>query len=454
MSSPSLKLRIYREFKANISLALPIILGQMGQMLLAIVDTKMVGNLGVIPVAACSFASSVTSIFLLIGIGFCIPVQVLVAQAFGAGKIRECRLLLCQGIWIVTLLSLVCGVVFQIDKSFLTLLGQDPEVLEASYGYMLLMIWGMIPALTFQCMKNYFESLRRPWLPLVVLGVGVLLNVVLNFVFIYGMGPIPSYGLTGAGIATLISRIVMFIILGVIVQRESNFLRYLLHWRFSRVRSMLKIGIPSAAQIFFEVGLFSIAAIMMGWINPETQAGHQIAINIAALAFMVPLGISFATSIRIGQVKGSHEYHKIRLIGFSSMLQSSIFMGTYAVFIVVFRHELAARFIEDVVVQDIAAGLLLMAAAFSVFDGIQISALGGLRGIQDVKVPTVFAFVVYWVASLPFAYYLAFYKDLKGIGIWSGMLTGLILASIVFTIRFHLKTRSMIVDYRIHGRSI
>ena len=243
---------LLKEFRANILLSLPIVMGQLGQMMMALIDTKMVGALGVIPVAGCAFATSVTNIFLLIGIGFCIPVQVLVAKAYGQKRKAECFLLLFQGIWVVIILSLASSVIFETNKWVFSYFDQDAEVLAVSEAYMRWMIWGMLPALIFQCIKNFYEAQGTTWMPLCILGCGVVLNIVLNAVFIYGFWLIPAYGLTGAGIATFISRLFMAILLLAILAKEVRIIRYFWHWSRVRVLRIFKIGAPSSMQIFFE----------------------------------------------------------------------------------------------------------------------------------------------------------------------------------------------------------
>ena len=435
---------LLKEFRSNLLLSLPLVLGQLGQMLMAIIDTKMVGQLGVIPVAGCAFAMSVTHIFLLIGIGFSIPVQVLVAKAYGEGRKSECFLILFQGIWVVLLLSIITIILFEANQWILGYLGQDPEVVAISKDYMRWMIWGMIPALIFQCVKNFYEAQGYTWMPLLILLGGVLLNIVLNFIFIYGFGSIPAYGLTGAGIATFLSRVMIALILLLVLSRSVTISKYFFHWSNSRLKSILSIGAPSAIQIFFEIGLFSSAAILMGMISAEAQAAHQIALNVAAMAFMVPLGISFAVSIRVGQAVGKKDLRSIRPITYSAVVQSVLFMLIYSCAVILFREEIAASFIDDQTVQSITMKLLIVAAAFSVFDGIQVTVLGGLRGLHDVKVPSILAFVVYWMVGLSFAYILGIKTELAGLGVWYGLTASLFAASILFSWRFHYQSKQLL----------
>lgn len=437
---------ILKEFRSNIALSFPLVLGQLGQMVMALIDTKMVGALGVVPVAACAFGTSIANIFLLIGIGFCIPVQVLVAKAYGQGRKAECYLILFQGIWVVIILGLFCGILFECNSSLLKYLKQDPEVLQSSYSYMSWMIWGMVPALIFQCIKNFLEAQGSTWMPLAVLGCGVLLNIILNSIFIYGFWIIPAYGLEGAGIATFLSRVLIALLLVALLVREVRFFRYLFHWSKRRLVQILNIGAPSAIQIFFEIGLFSSAAILMGMISAEAQAAHQIALNIAAMAFMVPLGISFAVSIRVGQAMGRGELNRVRAITYLSILQSIGFMGVYSLFIIVFRKEIASSFIDDPIVQVLTMKLLVIAAAFSVFDAIQVTALGGLRGLHDVKIPSWIGFLVYWVIGLSIAYWLGLKTEWGAEGVWFGLITSLFAASVLFFWRFHHITKTLTIE--------
>lgn len=439
----------WKEVRSTLSLAGPIIMGQIGMMAMLVIDTAMVGRVGVIPLAAAAFSGSLFSVILIAGFGLCVAVHVLVAQAFGAGQRERCGLLLVHGVVVMLIYAIICAGGIQAGIGLLGSFGQSPEVVAQAQPYMVLLGWSLAPTLVYQCFKNFSEAQNQPWLPFRVLCGAIIIKVFLNWVFIFGRLGFPAWGLNGAGLSTLIVRVCMLVALVLTVIRSRHLAIAGLRWsaaglRASYFRNMLGIGVPTSFQVIFDVGAMTMVSIMMGWLSAQWLAAHQIANQLAALAFMVPLGMSFAVAIRVGQAVGRKDRAAIRHIGSSATGFAVCFMSGCALVLFLLRNSLPGLFIEDREVIRLASQLLVVAALFQVFDGIQIVCMGALRGLADVKIPTILIFCVYWGICLPMGYVLAFNFEFQGLGLWLGQLLGLTIVALFLASRFALITRSML----------
>ena len=440
-----------QELRMTAVLAFPMVLNQVSQHLIQVIDAAMIGRVGVVPLAAAAFAGSIFTIPIVFCFGLCITVSVLVSSAYGEDDLKKANHVLRVGLVVSSSVAIVLVVCFLLAADMLSAFGQTEEVTKAAIPYYVLLLWSLVPAIIFACYKNYMEAMSRPWIPLLVT-VGMLLsNVFFNWVFIFGKLGAPEMGLVGAGIGTLMARVLSALALVILVASGSQwkFQFFSQDWfrlKWQEIKEFLALGIPSGFQIIFEVSAFVVAAIMMGWISEETLAAHQISINVAALTFMVVLGISFATTIRVGQFLGKKDYHGLRRAGLVGWGFNVVFMTTCMVGLILLRNVIPAWFVNEAEVIKIASGLLIIAAFFQVFDGIQISMMSSLRGMRDVKVPTFIVMFVYYAVCLPLAYLLAFKMDLKGPGIWIGLATGLGLSAVMLSARFLLKSRSLIVE--------
>ena len=413
---------------------------------MGVADTVMVGRIGVLPLAAASFATVVLSIFFIIGVGFQIPVSIYASQAHGRGEAQETGQILRHGLFIASIIgftvaSLATGLSFFLDH-----FGQEPEVVTLAIPFMRIVAWSLFPAMIEQCLKQFSEALHRPWLPMTIMLSAVGLNVFLNWVLIYGNLGAPALGLTGAGWATLAARCLSVTVLLTCILKGKIYQpalpkKWLAHFEKARLWAMAKLGAPLSASLLLEVGSFGFAAIMMGWLSAKTLAAHQIAMNIAATTFMFPLGLSFAARIRVGHAVGSGQSNRLQTIGFSAMALGVAVMGTFAVLLLIFGDTAASWFVKEQDVVAMAAALLSIAGIFQIFDGLQVIAGGSLNGLSDVRVPTLTAFVAYWVIALPLAYYLGFVKNYGGPGIWWALALGLALAAIFGTSRFWYLTK-------------
>ena len=439
------------EVRRTLTLAFPIIVGHLSQMLMGITDSVMIGRIGAVELAASAFANVLFTVSFITGIGILMSVSVLVARAHGAKQSRDCAEYLRHGIWLGVGLALagmamMFGAALRLDH-----FGQPAEVVAAVEPYLQLIAFSLVPTLLFQVFRQFSEAVGHPWGPMAILLGGVALNVVLNWVLIYGNLGAPALGLAGAGWATLIARITAATVLWLWLRQRSEVRaewparnanpRWFAPISRSHLRAMFGIGIPAAGQLLFEAGAFAAAALMMGWIGTIALAAHQIALNCAACVFMVPLGLSIATSVRIGRAVGENNAAALRPIGFGSLATGVCFAVVFTVIFALAGKFIVAGFTHDTAVVALAARLLIVAAIFQVFDGGQAIAAGALRGMADVKIPTVITFTAYWIIALPTGYFLGV-RGIGPLGVSFGLAAGLAFAAVLLARRFYVKTAS------------
>ena len=442
----------WNEARPTLTLAVPMIFGQLGQMLMPLIDAAMVGRLGVTPLAAVALGNLIVWIPMIAGFGICVAVHVLVASAHSSGDRTEAGEVLRHGLALAALYGFICSALLMVGLGWLDLLPRvEPEVIAASKPFIIWIGWSIIPVIAFTSVKNYCEAQNRAWLPLVVLSASVVLNVFLNIIFIYGHFGVPAMGVAGAGLATLLSRVAALVALLIIIQCSPSLRAEWKGGAFARLdgerlRRMLALGGPSAGQILFEVGVFNFATLLAGMLGKVVLDAHQITQNIAGMAYMVPLALSQATGIRVSQAMGVGKFAQARRIGWASLGCATAFMATYAVGILFARHALPHIFLradspQAVDVMALSSTLLLWAAAFAVFDGAQIVSLGILRGMYDVRVPLALSFAGFWLVAAPLAWYWSFARGWGGPGIWSGLFCGEVVVAGLLVGRFAVKAR-------------
>lgn len=437
--------RVLPEARATLHLAIPMILGQVSQMLMGTIDSLMIGQVGTVPLAASAFAASVFGFFYVSGLGLCFPTAVLVSRARGADQPKECAEWLRHGAAVAVCAGLLVAVLMELVGTQLGKMGQPPEVVAAAQPFFSLIAASLVPALAFQAFRQFAESLGRPWLPMTIMICGVLLNVVLNWILIYGHLGAPALGLAGAGWATLIARCVDLTVLWLCLRTDTALRpswpgRWLVRLEWRRIRELLTIGIPAGGQLLFEVGAFSVAAWMMGRIGTVPLAAHQIALSCAGTTFMFPLGISMASGMRVSQALGAGRRDLVKPIGLGSYGMGLFIMGCFALLFWLAGPWIARRFVDDEAVVLLAGRLLAVAALFQLFDGGQVMGAGLLRGLSDMKVPTVITFVSYWCLMLPMAYVWGV-KTGNPIGVWQSLVLGLGGAALLLGWRFWRKAR-------------
>ncbi len=438
-----------QEIKKTLTLAYPVIVGQLGFIMMAVVDSIMVGSVGAVPLAAASVSNSLFILIWIVGLGVSIAVTPLVAIAVGGNKYEDCGILFRQSLLINITAGIIIAVAVFGGSYLLVYIDQPKEVVFQAQSYTRLLGFSAIPSMLFATYKQFIEgfSVMRP--AMIVVLLANLVNILFNWVLIFGKAGFPQLGLDGAGWATFASRTFMAIILMFYVMRATNFRRYDVTFHFKSVnikiiKKILALGLPSGIQYFFEVGAFSFAVVMVGWLGTSQLAAHQIALNLSSISFMCALGVSAAGSIRVGNSVGRKNISETRRAGFTAIIISGSIMATFGIIFIIFRNILPSLYIDNHEVISYASAILVIAALFQVFDGVQAVGIGVLRGLTDVKGPTLITFIAYWVLALPIGYLLGFKLDYGIVGVWIGLLLGLAASAILLTLRFNVKSKHII----------
>ncbi|MDB5252763.1 MAG: family efflux transporter [Flaviaesturariibacter sp.] len=435
------------EATRTIRLAVPIIIGELAQMSLHIVDTAMVGAISYRQLAAAALVMSVMNIPFVFGIGMTISVSQMVSMAHGRKDSGAVSHYLFNGFLLCTVTSIMISLALVFGTGILGHLGQDPDVVALAVPFMKLMGFSIIPMLLFMTLKQFADGLEFTRTAMLLSLVAVPINIFLNWVLIYGNLGAPRLELLGAGWATLITRTLIFGALTLIIFRHRTFGAYIgvrrSQWIVRRhtIRELLSIGVPSSLQIGMEAGAFAVSGILIGTISAVAQAAHQIALSCAAFTFMVSMGLAQAGSIRVSNAYGQGKWPKISVIGRSTLLLALAYGIVCAIAFTLFRRPLAALFNKDAAVMELAATLLLFAAVFQISDSTQAIGAGLLRGIKDVKRPTVLIFLAYWVIGLPVGCLLGFTYGMGARGMWLGLILGLTFASGFLLKRFYARLR-------------
>lgn len=419
--------------RKSIVLATPVVIAQLGHIMVGVADSVMVGRLGVIPLAGATFANSIFYVLFLFGIGVSNALTPLVSSTDPEDKPRLFSLLQNN-----LLLNFLLGIgIFLVAfglSFFLGFFGQEALVVDAARPYFWIICSSIIPVMVFQSFRQYSEGLSDTFVPMVVSIVGNVINVGLNYLFIYGKLGAPEMGLNGAGVASMISRILM---LGIILyMTRHKWSGLVLTFSKALIRQQFWLGLPLGFQYVFEIGAFSFASVMIGWINAEALAAHQIAINVAAVTYMAASGIATAASIRVGNQLGFKDRHNMRVAGFSAFGLVGVFMIGCGILLILGRDLLPTWYIADEGVIRTASSLIFIAAAFQLSDGLQAVGLGVLRGLRDVRIPTGVTFISYWIVAIPLAYFFGFGLEWGVKGVWYGLLVGLSIAAILHIWRF------------------
>ena len=418
-------------------------LGQVGSVLMGITDTLMLGNVGKEAVAASGVANQIYFLFTVLGMGTIAAMAPMIATAKGAQNDKECGEILRTGIELGFIISVViCLIMFVIGENF-EWFHQPAAITTLVKPYLRILTISTVPFMLFLALKQFSDGLSLTKPAMVITLIAVLINVGLNWLLIYGNWSLPALGIKGAAIATLISRILMALMLVIYVFRNSRYTAFMpplisTFNTFPLIVKILKVGLPGGLQLFFEVGAFAGAALLVGWIGTDELAAHQIVLGLAALTYMMSAGISVSGSIRVGNAFGEGDRLKIKQTGASALLLVGLCMLLSCFLFIVFNEELVRLFIHDEGVVYTAASILLIAGLFQFSDGIQVVALGILRGIEDVNVPTVITLLAYWVIGLPIGYVLGFFFHLGIQGIWIGLLAGLTTSAVLLTFRFYI----------------
>ncbi len=434
------------ELRPTLALALPIMLGQVSQMLMGITDSMMIGRVGTVELAAASFTGAVFGVIFIGSIGLLQPGSVLVARAQGAGSPAEAGVWLRHARWLAWVAGLALAGTMALGLSAADRFGQPAEVVAAMGPFYVLIAASLLPSMLFQADRQFSEAMGRPWDPLLIMLGGALLNVGLNWVFIFGRLGFPALGLTGAGVATLLARCAVVAALRWRLRRVAAFAVAVEAARAARItrgraREMLALGVPMGAALFFEGGAFSAAAVMAGWLGTVSLAAHQIAISCAALTFMVPLGLSIALGMRTGEAVGAGRRDRVRPLAVGATVLACATAALSTLAFVLAGDRVAAAFTPDGAVVALAARVLVVAAVFQLFDGLQVVFAGALRGLTDVRAPLAASFVAYWLLALPAGWWFGVRGGAGLEGIWGALAAGLACAAALLGWRLRTLTR-------------
>ena len=442
------------EFKYNWKLAAPVMLGMLGHTFVSFVDNIMVGQIGTAELAAVSLGNSFIFIAMSVGIGFSTAITPLVAEADSADNFDQAKSTFKHGLFLCTVLGIVLFLGVFFAKPLMYLMKQPEEVVELAIPYLDLAAFSLIPLIVFQALKQFSDGMSMTKYPMYATLIANIVNVILNYLLIFGKFGLPELGIVGAAYGTVISRFIMLAYLWWLLANKERTKVLVTNIKFFvleklMLQKLINLGAPSAMQMLFEVAIFTAAIWLSGLLGKNAQAANQIALNLSTMTFMVAMGLSVASMIRVGNQKGLQKFKELRRIAFSIFLLGillAIFFGT--VFFL-FHKSLpkiyvdftdATNYADNLEVVSIASQLLFAAAIFQISDTIQVVVLGALRGLQDVKIPTIITFISYWVIGFPISYFLGKASMYGSFGIWLGLLAGLSTAAILLYMRFNYLT--------------
>jgi len=424
-------------------------LGQLGHVMVGLVDNIMVGQLGAAQLAAISLGNSLVFIALSIGIGFSFAITPLIAEADGENNIETGRSFFHHGMILCGINGVLLFLLLLFIKPILYQLNQPPEVVELAIPYLEIVAFSMIPLMLFQGFKQFADGLSQTKYAMYATILANVVNVVFNYFLIYGIWIFPRLELEGAAIGTLISRFFMLWFLYVILKNKKKFKSYFVwskkeHLNKAIFKRLFALGFPTALQMFFEVAIFTASIFLAGMLGTNAQAANQIALNLASMTFMIAVGFSVTATIRVGNQKGKKNFTELRRIAYSIFLMVLLIQALFALGFIGLKDILPTMYIDNLEVIGLAAGLLVVAAIFQLSDGLQVVLLGGLRGLQDVKIPTWICFIAYWLVGFPVCYYLGKEETLGVTGIWIGLFAGLTSSAFMLYIRFNYLTKKLI----------
>ena len=450
--------RYTREFKYNLKLAYPVMIGMLGHIFVQFIDNVMVGQLGTAELAAISLGNSFVFIAMSIGIGFSQAITPLIAEADGAKKDKVISSIFEHSFMICLILGLILFTIVFLNRNLLYSMNQPIEVVELASPYLFWVSFSLITIITFQSFRQFADGLSFTKAAMYSTLLGNAINVILNFLLIFGLWIFPKLGVEGAAIGTLISRICMLTFIIVYLKLHKKLSVYITRFfpskvQIKRVKKIIYLGLPSALHSFFEVAFFISAVWMSGIIGKNSQAANQIALNLASMTYMVALGVGVAAMIRVGNQRGMMNFIKLREVALSTLLLIIIVDILFCFIFLIFNDYLPLLYLDpnnannltDVnEVIQIASKLLIIAGVFQLFDGIQAVVLGALRGMQDVNIPAFIIFLSYGLIGFPTSYFLGFYTILSVVGIWIGLMTGLFSSSLFLFLRFNYLSKKTI----------
>jgi MATE family multidrug resistance protein len=439
------------ELKELLLLGWPLVLAQLAQNALFTTDVIMIGWLGSKYLAAATLANALFVGIQLFGVGVTSAVAPLVAQARGSGNLRAIRKTVQMGLWLsVVLVVLLLPLAWNIKPIYLAI-GQDPELSALAESFVHTAVWLFVPAFMIVVLRSFLSALGATRVILVITLAGIPLNVLFNYALIFGNFGFPRLELAGAGIATTLVNVVMLLMMVAYIVLHKRHRRFHIFARLSApdlpaFLQLLKIGLPIGLMLLAEVSLFTCASLLQGWIGEAEVAAHAVALQLSATAFMVPLGLSQATTVRVGLALGQGDRHGVGIAGWTAFGVTLAFMSSTALLMVLFPHQLVGLFLDGTVAENMrplsmAATFLSVAALYQLADGGQVAMAAALRGISDTRMPLVIALIGYWGVGFPTSYIAGFVFGLGGMGIWYGLAAGLGAVAVALTVRFAMRER-------------
>ena len=435
-------------------------LGMLGHTFVSFVDNIMVGQIGTAELAAVSLGNSFMFIAMSVGIGFSTAITPLIAEADSADNFKQAKSTFKHGLFLCTVLGIILFLGVFFAKPLMYLMQQPEEVVALAIPYLDLVAFSLIPLVVFQALKQFSDGMSMTRYPMYATLIANIVNIVLNYLLIFGKFGFPALGIVGAAFGTVISRFIMLAYLWWLLAKKERTKALVTNIKFFileklMLQKFINLGAPSAMQMLFEVAIFTAAIWLSGLLGKNAQAANQIALNLSSMTFMVAMGLSVASMIRVGNQKGLQKFKELRRIAFSIFLLGILLAIFFGSIFFLFHKSLpkiyvdftdAANYTDNLEVVRIASQLLFAAAIFQISDTIQVVVLGGLRGLQDVKIPTIITFISYWVIGFPISYFLGKASMYGSFGIWLGLLAGLSTAAIFLYMRFNYLTLKLIRD--------
>lgn len=451
-STPDARAAWRDEARATSSLAGPLILTNLAQAAIQTTDVVLLGWMGARALAAGSLGANLYVAFLIFGMGLVTAASPLIATQIGRRRysLRDVRRTVRQSFWASLTLALPVWIALWHADALLVLLGQDPALAEEAAPFVRTLMWGFLPALWFLVLRGFVAALERPSWALGIGLFGVAFNAVINYGLIFGAFGLPALGLVGAGLGSSLTQVAMFGGLALVVTRHRLFRRYRLFGHFfrpdwARYKEVWRLGAPIAMTLGLEVTVFNAAVFLMGLISTAALAAHAIAIQIASLTFMVPLGLAQAATVRVGLAFGRRDAPGIGRAGWTALAIGTAFMSSAAIVMLVAPGALVRLFIDDVPanaeVIRLAISFIGVAALFQIVDGAQSVGAGMLRGLQDTTIPMLYAAIGYWVIGIGSGVALGFWAGWQGLGIWIGLALGLAVVALLMVTRWARRER-------------
>jgi len=448
------------EIKATLALAWPMVLTNLGQTAMTATDVMMMGRLGPQTLAAGALGANLYFMVLIFGLGLMLATSPMMATELGRKRhsVRDIRRTVRQGLWLAVAIAVPIWIFLWNGERLLLLIHQEPALARDAGVYLRRLEWAVLPFYGYIVLRSFISALERPGWALTIVFAAVAANACFNWIFMFGHLGFAAMGIAGSGVATTLSSTLMFLGLAVVVMTEKKFRRYSIFGRFwrpdwPRFRGLLRLGLPIAGILAFEVTIFNAAAMLMGLIGADSLAAHAIALQIASVTFMVPLGLNQAVTVRVGLAHGAGNADGVNRAGWTAFWMGVSFMALMALIMILWPHVLISAFIDiadpaNAHVIALAVSFLAFAALFQIFDGAQAVASGMLRGLHDTTVPMIYAAIGYWGIGLPLGVVLAFYVGLQGNGIWIGLSVGLVVVAALLLARWLRRGRLGLMDER------